>query len=308
MKHLKKILKEDEKKVISTRVRTVVLNAFQKASQVAEKEYGYRLSLSDVVETALKEAIDEFAVLEEKTYDDYLAKQLEKLQEEWGEERDENSRLRAISAQMERSIKSATDSLASSGIDMTKEIRLGVENYMKILYSGRYLGGPLDNFSQYLVETDGNPTAPSHFTWIEERDDWIDKTIEGDLDEGALVAKQLIGTLKAREKTSQMERRIKSVTDILAGSEIDVTKEIKFGVENYIKILYSGEYFYSKKYSEGEKNFFGDEETVSKSVLWNKERDDWLDKTIESGLDEGALIAKQLIDTVAPKIWTKIKA
>ena len=52
MKYIKQNRKEDEKKVMSTRVRSIVIDAFQNASEAA-KNYGYSISLSDVVEIAL---------------------------------------------------------------------------------------------------------------------------------------------------------------------------------------------------------------------------------------------------------------
>ena len=51
--------KEDEKRVVSVRIRRPVFDAFKGAS-LADQKYGYIMSLSGVFETALEDAITEF--------------------------------------------------------------------------------------------------------------------------------------------------------------------------------------------------------------------------------------------------------
>ena len=58
-KYITKNRKEDEKRVVSVRIRKPVFEAFKGASLVAQK-YGYSMSLSGVFETALEDAITEF--------------------------------------------------------------------------------------------------------------------------------------------------------------------------------------------------------------------------------------------------------
>ena len=58
-KYVTKNRKEDEKRVVSVRVRRPVFEAFKGASLAAQK-YGYIISLSGVFETALEDAITEF--------------------------------------------------------------------------------------------------------------------------------------------------------------------------------------------------------------------------------------------------------
>ena len=82
MKYIKKNRKSDEKKVVSTRIRTHIYDAFQNASE-ASKDHGYSISLSDVVETALIAAVKEFA---EVSNVDYLSIELDRLHKEWEEE------------------------------------------------------------------------------------------------------------------------------------------------------------------------------------------------------------------------------
>jgi type I site-specific restriction-modification system R (restriction) subunit len=82
MKYIKKNRKSDEKKVVSTRIKKHIFDAFQNASE-ASKDYGYSISLSDVVETALIDAVKEFAEVSDI---DYLDIELGRLQKEWEEE------------------------------------------------------------------------------------------------------------------------------------------------------------------------------------------------------------------------------
>ena len=58
-KYVTKNRKEDEKRVVSVRIRRPVFDAFKGASLAAQK-YGYSMSLSGVFETALEDAIKEF--------------------------------------------------------------------------------------------------------------------------------------------------------------------------------------------------------------------------------------------------------
>ena len=58
-KYVTKNRKEDEKRVVSVRIRRPVFEAFKGASLAAQK-YGYRMTLSGVFETALDDAITEF--------------------------------------------------------------------------------------------------------------------------------------------------------------------------------------------------------------------------------------------------------
>jgi len=82
MKYIKKNRKSDEKKVVSTRIKKHIFDAFQNASE-ASKDHGYSISLSDVVETALIAAVREFAEVSDV---DYLSIELDKLHKEWEEE------------------------------------------------------------------------------------------------------------------------------------------------------------------------------------------------------------------------------
>ena len=58
-KYVTKNRKEDEKRVVSVRIRRPVFEAFKGASIAAQK-YGYSMSLSGIFETALEDAITEF--------------------------------------------------------------------------------------------------------------------------------------------------------------------------------------------------------------------------------------------------------
>lgn len=59
-KYVKKNHGSVEKKVISARIDSAVAKAFQNASVDAKSE-GYSMSMSDVIEIALRDAIDEFS-------------------------------------------------------------------------------------------------------------------------------------------------------------------------------------------------------------------------------------------------------
>ena len=58
-KYVTKNQKEDEKRVVSVRIRKPVFEAFKGAS-IAAKEYGYTMSLAVVFETAMEDAVSEF--------------------------------------------------------------------------------------------------------------------------------------------------------------------------------------------------------------------------------------------------------
>ena len=58
-KYVTKNRKEDEKRVVSVRIRRPVFEAFKGAS-LAAQTYGYSMSLSGIFETALDDAITEF--------------------------------------------------------------------------------------------------------------------------------------------------------------------------------------------------------------------------------------------------------
>ena len=78
-KYVTKNRKEDEKRVVSVRIRRPVFEAFKGASLAAQK-YGYSMSLSAVFETALEDAITEFKEISGIDFQD-----IEKtsLHEEW---------------------------------------------------------------------------------------------------------------------------------------------------------------------------------------------------------------------------------
>ena len=78
-KYVTKNRKEDEKRVVSVRIRRPVFEAFKGAS-LADQKYGYSMSLSSVFETALEDAITEFKEISGIDFQD-----IEKtnLHEEW---------------------------------------------------------------------------------------------------------------------------------------------------------------------------------------------------------------------------------
>ena len=78
-KYVTKNQKIDEKRVVSVRIRMSVFEAFRGAS-IAAKEFGYRMSLSGVFETAMEDAISEFKEISGIDYKD-IAKT--KLDEKW---------------------------------------------------------------------------------------------------------------------------------------------------------------------------------------------------------------------------------
>jgi hypothetical protein len=78
-KYVTKNRKEDEKRVVSVRIRRPVFEAFKGASLAAQK-YGYSMSLSGVFETALEDAITEFKELSGIDFQDIEKSNLHK---EW---------------------------------------------------------------------------------------------------------------------------------------------------------------------------------------------------------------------------------
>ena len=95
-KYITKNRKEDEKRVVSVRIRKPVFEAFKGASLAAQK-YGYSMSLSDVFETALEDAITEFKEISGIDFHD-----IEKtnLYEEW--EKQYETALKAASARSQK--------------------------------------------------------------------------------------------------------------------------------------------------------------------------------------------------------------
>jgi len=68
-KYVTKNQKEDEKRVVSVRIRRPIFEAFKGAS-IAAQEYGYSMSLSGVFETAMEDAILEFKQISGLDYQD----------------------------------------------------------------------------------------------------------------------------------------------------------------------------------------------------------------------------------------------
>ena len=78
-KYVTKNQKEDEKRVVSVRIRKPVFEAFKGAS-IAAKDYGYSMSLAVVFETAMEDAVSEF---KEISGLDYLDMQKTNLDKNW---------------------------------------------------------------------------------------------------------------------------------------------------------------------------------------------------------------------------------
>ena len=91
-KYVTKNRKEDEKKVVSVRIRRPVFKAFKGASLAAQK-YGYSMSLSGVFETAMEDAITEFKEISGIDFHDIEKTSLHK---EW--EKKYETSLKAVSA------------------------------------------------------------------------------------------------------------------------------------------------------------------------------------------------------------------
>ena len=89
-KYLKKNRKLDQKKMISTRIRSYVVEAFQNASDEANKN-GYSLTLSSVIEEALESSIAEYT---EASGKDFLQIEKDKLEDEQEKLQKENNKLK----------------------------------------------------------------------------------------------------------------------------------------------------------------------------------------------------------------------
>ena len=76
-KYVTKNQKEDEKRVVSVRIRRPIFEAFKGAS-IAAQEYGYSMSLSGVFETAMEDAILEFKEISGLDFHDIEKTNLEK--------------------------------------------------------------------------------------------------------------------------------------------------------------------------------------------------------------------------------------
>ena len=74
-KYVTKNQEEDEKRVVSVRIRRPVFDAFRGAS-VAAKDFGYSMSLSGVFETAMEDAISEFKDISGIDYKDVAKTEL----------------------------------------------------------------------------------------------------------------------------------------------------------------------------------------------------------------------------------------
>ena len=115
-RYLLKNQKIDEKKHISTRIRSHVFEAFQNASDDA-KLNGYTLTLSSVIEEALKHAINEY---KEATGTDFLKLEIDKLDQEWFKEQEEDyKKEQAISFQ--EKVEFDDQNLKDMESDLTKE-------------------------------------------------------------------------------------------------------------------------------------------------------------------------------------------
>ena len=76
-KYVTKNQKEDEKRVVSVRIRRPIFEAFKGASIAAQK-YGYSMSLSGFFETAMEDAIIEFKEISGLDYHDIEKTNLDK--------------------------------------------------------------------------------------------------------------------------------------------------------------------------------------------------------------------------------------
>ncbi len=76
-KYVTKNQKEDEKRVVSVRIRRPIFEAFKGAS-IAAHEFGYSMTLSGVFETAMEDAISEFKDISGVDYHDITASNLNK--------------------------------------------------------------------------------------------------------------------------------------------------------------------------------------------------------------------------------------
>lgn len=92
-KYVKKNKKENKKKMISTRVHVMTLNAFNNAS-IDAKENGYSILMTEVIEQALREAVLEYKHISGKDFLDMERQKLvKKWEKEWIEEQEEDARI-----------------------------------------------------------------------------------------------------------------------------------------------------------------------------------------------------------------------
>ena len=76
-KYVTKNQKEDEKRVVSVRIRRPIFVAF-KGSATAAEQYGYSMTLSSVCETAMEDAISEFKDISGVDYQGLTSSKLSK--------------------------------------------------------------------------------------------------------------------------------------------------------------------------------------------------------------------------------------
>jgi hypothetical protein len=76
-KYVTKNQKEDEKRVVSVRIRRPIFEAFKGAATAAE-QFGYSMTLSGVFETAMEDAILEFKDISGVDYQDLTSSKLSK--------------------------------------------------------------------------------------------------------------------------------------------------------------------------------------------------------------------------------------
>ena len=76
-KYVTKNQKEDEKRVVSVRIRRPIFEAFKGAS-IAAEQHGYSMTLSGVFETAMEDAISEFKDISGVDYQDITTSKLNK--------------------------------------------------------------------------------------------------------------------------------------------------------------------------------------------------------------------------------------
>ena len=76
-KYVTKNQKEDEKRVVSVRIRRPIFEAFKGAASAAE-QYGYSMTLSSVFETAMEDAISEFKGISGVDYQGLTSSKLSK--------------------------------------------------------------------------------------------------------------------------------------------------------------------------------------------------------------------------------------
>ena len=76
-KYVTKNQKEDEKRVVSVRIRRPIFEAF-KGAAIAAEQYGYSMTLSGVFETAMEDAISEFKDISGVDYQGLTSSKLSK--------------------------------------------------------------------------------------------------------------------------------------------------------------------------------------------------------------------------------------